>query len=92
MKSNQSTAFPFERTCFEKAYLTVADIRSYLNISSSAAYELTHRKDFPVAYFGSSIRIPTGPFLAWVEQRTKVPNDLNRYLIQREQEVLRHAG
>ena len=33
---------------FEKNYLTVADIKSYLCISTTAAYELTHRKDFPV--------------------------------------------
>ena len=71
---------------FEKAYLTVADIGSYLNISSSAAYELVHRKDFPVAHLGSIIRIPTEPFLAWVEQRTNVPEALNQYLLLRRRE------
>lgn len=49
---------------FEKNYLTVADVKSYLCISSTAAYELTHRKDFPVCRLGSSIRIPTQLFLA----------------------------
>ena len=44
---------------FEKNYLTVADIKNYLCISSTTAYELTHRKDFPVCRLGSSIRIPT---------------------------------
>lgn len=29
-------------------YLTVANVGRYLNISQSKAYELAHRKDFPV--------------------------------------------
>lgn len=61
---------------FEKNYLTVADIKSYLCISTTAAYELTHRNDFPVCRLGSSIRIPTQLFLAWVEKHTHVPADL----------------
>lgn len=61
---------------FEKNYLTVADIKSYLCISSTAAYELTHRKDFPVCRLGNSIRIPTQPFLAWVDKHTHMPADL----------------
>lgn len=44
---------------FEKNYLTVADVKSYLCISTTAAYDLTHRKDFPVCRLGTSIRIPT---------------------------------
>ena len=39
-------------------YLTVANVGRYLNISQSKAYELAHRKDFPVCRFGGSIRIP----------------------------------
>lgn len=58
-------------------YLTIADIRCYLNISQSAAYELTHRKDFPVCRFGSSIRIPRDAFLAWVESRTYIPTAIS---------------
>lgn len=61
---------------FEKNYLTVADVKSYLCISSTAAYELTHRKDFPVCRLGTSIRIPTQLFLAWVEKHTRIPADL----------------
>ncbi len=45
-------------------YLTVANVGRYLNISQSKAYELAHRKDFPVCRFGGSIRPPGGiPFL-----------------------------
>ena len=32
----------------EKDYLTVSDIKNWLNISQGAAYGLTHRRDFPV--------------------------------------------
>ena len=58
-------------------FLTVADVKSYLNISQSQAYALVHRKDFPVSHFGGSIRIPRGPFLIWVERNTKVPAGLS---------------
>lgn len=57
-------------------YLTIADVRKFLNISQSAAYELSHRKDFPVCRFGSSIRIPRDAFLCWVESRTYIPVSL----------------
>ncbi len=58
-------------------YLTVADVRRYLNISQTAAYELSHSRDFPVCRFGGSIRIPKDAFLAWVESRTYIPTVLN---------------
>ena len=61
---------------FEKAYLTVADIKSYLSISSTAAYELTHRKDFPTCKIGSSIRVPSDLFLRWIEVHTHIPPEL----------------
>ena len=57
-------------------YLTVADIQKYLNLSQSKAYELVHRKDFPICRFGSCIRIPRVQFLAWVEKHTRIPADL----------------
>lgn len=57
-------------------YLTISDVKHYLNISQSAAYELSHRKDFPVCRFGSCIRIPRDAFLAWVESRTYIPSAL----------------
>lgn len=61
-------------------YMTVAEVRQYLNISQTAAYELTHRKDFPVSRFGGSIRIPSKAFLAWVEMKTSVPHELAAYM------------
>lgn len=76
-------------TVFEKNYLTVADVKSYLGISTTSAYELTHRKDFPVCRFGSSIRIPTDLFLVWVDKHTHIPKDLASY---KEKEVMLHVG
>ena len=61
-------------------YMTVAEVRQYLNISQTAAYELTHRKDFPVCRFGGSIRIPRKAFLAWVDMKTSVPRELASYM------------
>lgn len=58
-------------------YLTISDVKHYLNISQSAAYELSHRKDFPVCRFGSCIRIPRDAFLAWVECHTHIPASLS---------------
>lgn len=57
-------------------YLTISDVKHYLNISQSAAYELSHRKDFPVCRFGSCIRIPRDAFLAWVQSHTYIPTAL----------------
>lgn len=58
-------------------FLTVADISQYLNISLSNAYNLIHRKDFPVCRLGGTIRIPRTLFLSWIEQHTYVPGGLN---------------
>ena len=57
----------------EKDYLTVADVKKWLNLSQGAAYALTHRADFPVCRFGGVIRIPRIPFLAWVAAHTSNP-------------------
>ena len=58
-------------------YLTIAEVKNYLNISQSKAYELAHRKDFPACRFGVAIRIPREPFLAWIEQKTYLPSWMN---------------
>ena len=68
------------KNLYECEYLTVADIRKHLNISQAAAYQLVHRKDFPVCRIGGSIRIPTRPFLVWVNQRTHIPNNISSAL------------
>ena len=58
-------------------YLTIAEVKNYLNISQSKAYELAHRKDFPACRFGGAIRIPRESFLAWIEQKTYLPSWMN---------------
>lgn len=59
-------------------FLTVAEVKDYLKISQAAAYSLTRRKDFPVARFGGSIRIPKTAFLAWVDSMTSMPEELTQ--------------
>ena len=63
-------------------YLTVRDVKEYLQLSQSAAYALTHRKDFPTCRFGGTIRIPRDAFLAWVDANTRIPDSLARYMSQ----------
>ena len=57
----------------EKEYLTVAEVKEWLNLNQGAVYALTHRKDFPVAHFGGAIRIPREAFLGWVAVNTSNP-------------------
>ena len=57
-------------------YLTVKDVQKYLNISVSKAYQLSHRKDFPVCRIGGTIRIPRNAFFCWVEEKSKIPEHL----------------
>lgn len=61
-------------------FLTIRDIQDYLNISQSAAYELAHRKDFPVCRVGGSVRIPREAFLAWVDMKTHITPQLRSYM------------
>jgi excisionase family DNA binding protein len=67
-------------TQIKQNFLTIRDIREYLNISLSAAYELTHRKDFPVCRIGGCIRIPRKEFLAWVQMKTSVSPQLRTFM------------
>lgn len=62
-------------------YMTVSEVRQYLNISQASAYELTHRQDFPICRFGGSIRVPRQAFLAWVEMKTRIPKELSTYMV-----------
>ena len=68
------------RQISENEYLTVAEVRRYLNISQSSTYELVHRRDFPVCQFGGHIRIPQQAFLAWVDSKTYIPEELSRLM------------
>lgn len=66
-----------KQTNCECAFMTIQDIKAYLNISQSAAYQLVKRKDFPVSRFAGSIRIPRDAFYAWVAARTCIPTALS---------------
>ena len=57
-------------------FLTVAEVKDYLNVSLTQAYALTHRKDFPVSRFGGAIRVPRKAFLTWVDAHTSMPAEL----------------
>ena len=61
-------------------FMTVAEVKEYLNIGLTAAYELSHSKDFPVCRIGGTIRVPRDAFYAWVEHQTYIPTDLRPYL------------
>lgn len=60
----------------QQEYLTIKDVQNYLNISQGKAYQLAHRKDFPVVRFGACTRVPRELFLRWVEKHTHIPTDL----------------
>ena len=64
----------------QQQFLTISDVQEHLNISQSAAYELTHRKDFPVCRVGGSVRIPREAFLAWVDMKTQITPQLRAYM------------
>lgn len=65
----------------QSEYLTIAEVKAILNISQAAAYELTHRKDFPVCRFGGSIRIPRKALHLWIDQHTQMPKSLREAML-----------
>lgn len=69
-----------QSTNSNQQYLTIRDVQEHLNISQSAAYELAHRKDFPVCRIGGSIRIPREAFYAWVEMKTNITAQLRSFM------------
>ncbi len=76
MKSNKTTLDGMS------GYMTVSEVRDYLSIGKTAAYELVHRADFPVCRIGGSIRVPRNEFLCWVERRSRIPYELRRGLLR----------
>ena len=48
-------------------FLNAEMVANLLGISLSGAYELMHRKDFPVLPVGSRVVVPKEKFRAWVE-------------------------
>jgi excisionase family DNA binding protein len=54
------------------AVLTMRHVQEVLGISRVKAYELTHRRGFPVVRFGRAIRVPREAFLRWLERQAGV--------------------
>ncbi len=52
-----------------KRILTVDEIRKFLKISRSKAYELVNKKDFPIIRIDKNIRIIEKEFLIWLENQ-----------------------
>ena len=67
-------------TMLSGEYLTISEVKNYLNISQSAAYGLAHNKDFPVCHLGGTIRIPRDAFLAWIDKKSNIPEYLSDYM------------
>lgn len=65
----------------QSEFLTMSEVKQILNISLASAYELTHRKDFPVCRFGGSIRVPRAALILWIDQHTQMPKSLRDALV-----------
>ena len=52
--------------------LTINQLASLLCISRSAAYALTHRKDFPTTLIGSRIVVEKENLRKWLSRNTNV--------------------
>lgn len=65
----------------QSEFLTISEVREILNISLASAYELTHRKDFPVSRFGGSLRVPRKALHLWIEQHTQMPRSLREAML-----------
>ena len=68
----------------ESIYKSYDDLPLFLNsdlvaktlgIAPSSAYELMHKKNFPILRIGSRMVVPKEKFIQWVEQHTKGGDD-----------------
>ncbi len=50
-------------------FLNAEMVANLLGVSTTAAYELMHQKDFPVLKIGSRMVIPKEKFKEWVEDK-----------------------
>ena len=50
-------------------FLNAEIVTNLLGVSTTAAYELMHEKDFPVLKIGSRMVIPKEKFKEWVERK-----------------------
>ena len=52
-----------------KDYLTVYDLKNYLKIGITKAYQLAQRKDFPKVKFGNKYIFPKKSVDEWMEKQ-----------------------
>jgi len=52
--------------------LTIDELKDYLRISRSTAYNLTNKKGFPTVRIGNRILVPRDKFIEWLNQHTKI--------------------
>lgn len=57
------------------AVLHMRHVQEILGVSRVVAYELTHRRGFPVVRIGRCIRVPRDAFLRWLEQQARVEEE-----------------
>ena len=50
-------------------FLNAETVANLLGVSTTAAYELMHEKDFPVLKIGSRMVVPKEKFKEWVEDK-----------------------
>ena len=50
--------------------LSVKELKDYLGISRSGAYQLLHREDFPTLHVASRLLVAKDKLLIWMEQNT----------------------
>lgn len=53
----------------DKEILTMSEVQGLLRVSKNTAYELAHRKGFPVVRFGRTIRVPRKALEEWLAKQ-----------------------
>ena len=56
--------------------LTVQDVADVLGIGLAHAYEVTHRKDFPIITLGSRIIVPRDKLMAWIDEQAAKKSEI----------------
>ena len=50
--------------------LSVKELQAFLGISRAGAYQLLHRRDFPMLHVASRLLVAKDKLLVWMEQNT----------------------
>lgn len=55
----------------EKILLTIPEVAKLLGIGRNTAYELIHRRNFPVIRFGRAVRVPREALMQWIAEESR---------------------